>query len=244
MANRTKLAKPVKPLKARAKRGYHHGDLRRALVEAAVPILRDGGPQALTLRAVARAAGVSQTAPYRHFADRAALVAAVAEEGFRRLHAQLVTAARAPAATLGAAPQTARGGLQAVAMAYVQFGLAHPAEYRVMFGGEVAALAERAPSGAASDLARARDEVFALLRDGITMLQQQGLVRAGDARAIALAAWALVHGLVMLALDGQVSGAEAKSPDELTRTATGLLMFGMAGETPPAGRRREADGGT
>lgn len=210
----------------RAKRGYHHGDLRRALVDAAIPLLRDGGPEGLTLRAVARAAGVSQTAPYRHFADRAELVAAVAESGFRRLHARLVDAARVPAATLGHAPATARGGLQAVAMAYVRFALEHPAEYRVMFGGEMATL-EKTGIG----LATARDEVFALLRGGIAMLQEQGLVRDGDPRAIALTAWALVHGLVMLSLDGQVSGAEAASPEELTRTATGLLMFGMASES-------------
>jgi AcrR family transcriptional regulator len=213
---------------SRAKRGYHHGDLRRALVDAAIPILRDGGPEALTLRAVARAAGVSQTAPYRHFADRAELVAAVAEAGFRRLHARLVDAARAPAATLGQPPATARGGLQAIAMAYVRFALEHPAEYRVMFGGEMAALA-----ASRRDLATARDDVFALLRGGIATLQEQGLVRDGDTRAIALTAWALVHGLVMLALDGQMSGPEGASPEELTRTATGLLMFGMAGDNRP-----------
>jgi AcrR family transcriptional regulator len=208
------------------KRTYHHGDLRRALVDAAIPLLRDGGPEALTLRAVARAAGVSQTAPYRHFADRAELVAAVAEAGFRRLHARLVDAARAPSAALGQSPATARGGLQAIAMAYVRFAIEHPAEYRVMFGGEMAALA-----GSRRDLATARDAVFALLRGGIGMLQEQGLVRAGDTRVIALTAWALVHGLVMLTLDGQVSGPEGASPEELTRTATGLLMFGMAGES-------------
>lgn len=207
------------------KRGYHHGDLRRALLDAAIPLLRDGGPEALTLRAVARAAGVSQTAPYRHFADRAELVAAVAEAGFRRLHAHLVDAARAPAAILGQAPTTARGGLQAIAMAYVRFALEHPAEYRVMFGSEMAALV-----ASRRELATARDEVFALLRGGIAILQEQGLVREGNTRAIALTAWALVHGLVMLALDGQVSGAEGASPEELTRTATGLLMFGMANE--------------
>jgi hypothetical protein len=100
-----------------------------------------------------------------------------------------------------------------------------------MFGAEVAALAEHGAAGAAGgDLARARDDVFALLRDGIAMLQHHGLVRGGDVRAIALTAWALVHGLVMLALDGQVSGAEARSPDELTRAATELLMFGMASQ--------------
>lgn len=208
---------------ARAKRSYHHGDLRRALLEAAVPLLRRGGPEALTLRAVARAAGVSQTAPYRHFTDRADLVSAVAEDGFRRLHTRLVEAARAPVATLGKAPTTARGGLQAIAMAYVGFALEHPAEYRVMFGSEIATL-EKMRGG----LATARDEVFALLRGGIAMLQDQGLVREGDTRTIALTAWALVHGLVMLALDGQVSGPDGASPVELTRAATELLMFGMA----------------
>jgi AcrR family transcriptional regulator len=213
---------------ARKRAAYHHGDLRRALVDAAIPLLRDGGPEALTLRAVARAAGVSQTAPYRHFADRAELVAAVAESGFRRLHARLVDAARAPAAALGQPPATARAGLQAIAMAYVRFALEHPAEYRVMFGGDMATLA-----ASRRDLATARDEVFALLRGGIAMLQEQGLVREGDSRTIALTAWALVHGLVMLALDGQVSGAEGASPEELTRAATGLLMFGMASESRP-----------
>jgi len=160
-------------------------------------------------------------------------VAAVGEDAFRRLHAQLVAAARAPAETLGAAPSTARGGLQAVALAYVRFALEHPAEYRVMFGAEMAAMAEmaaaepRAP-GAQGAMASARGQVFALLRGAIAALQRQGLVREGDVRATALTAWALVHGLVTLVLDGQLSGVDAPSPDELTRTATNLLMFGMA----------------
>ena len=199
------------------KRAYHHGDLRQALLDAALPLLREGGPAALTLRAVARAAGVSQTAPYRHFADRSALVAAVADDGFRRLQTQLIAAVTAPAETLGKAPETARGGLQALAMAYVRFALAHPAEYRVMFGAEVAA----APKGSG------RQGVFEFLRTGIDMLKQQGLVADGDSHAMALTAWALVHGLVMLALDGQLFGANA-DPEELTITATELLMFGMS----------------
>src|SRR5215211_6045080 len=89
-------------------RSYHHGDLRRALLDAALALLRASGLDALTLRAVARAAGVSQTAPYRHFADRAALLAGVAEDGFRRLHARLVRAAASPTPP-GA---TERSGLQ------------------------------------------------------------------------------------------------------------------------------------
>ena len=84
------------------------------------------------MRALARAAGVSPMAPYRHFADRAALVTAVADEGFKRLYAQLRAAAESPEQTLGQPQQTARGGLQAIALAYVQFALEHPDEYRVI----------------------------------------------------------------------------------------------------------------
>ena len=206
--------------RARRSAPYHHGDLRRALVESALPLLREGGVEALTLRAVARAARVSQTAPYRHFADRAALVAAVAEDGFRRLRERLIAAARAPARTTGCAQQTARGGLQAIALAYVRFALEHPEEYRVMFGAEVAASAPAEGSE--------RQQVYSLLRDGIAALQQGGLVRAGDAGTMALSAWSLVHGLAMLALDGQLSGAQPKAAEEQTLAATDLLMFGMA----------------
>ena len=199
---------------------YHHGDLRRALVDAALPLLRKGGAEALTLRAVARAAGVSQSAPYRHFADRAALVAAVAEDGFRRLRERLIAAARAPARATGRTQQTARGGLKAIALAYVRFALEHPEEYRVMFGAEVAA----SPPAEASE----RQQVYALLRDGIAALQQGGLVRAGDAGTMALSAWSLVHGLAMLALDGQLPGPAPRAADEATLAATDLMMFGMA----------------
>jgi AcrR family transcriptional regulator len=207
---------------ARPKRkaGYHHGDLRHALIEVSLPIIRKGGPEALTLRAVARAAGVSQTAPYRHFADRSALVAAIAEDGFRRLRERLIAAARDPDATIGKAQQTARAGLQAIALAYVRFAVEHPDEYRVMFGSE--------PPMAPSAESSARQEVFALLRGGIAALQQQKLVREGDPYSMALTAWSLVHGLVMLVLDGQLSSENAPSADELTLSATELLMFGMA----------------
>lgn len=202
------------------KQGYHHGDLRRALLGAAIPLLRKGGPEALSMRALARAAGVTPMAPYRHFADRAALVAAVADEGFKRLYAELRAAAASPEQTLRKPQQTARGGLQAIALAYVRFALANPDEYRVMFGSELATDPAIAPAS--------RNDVFAFLREGIAMLQRQKLVRAGDPHAMALTAWALVHGLVMLALDGQLSGKDAKTPEELTLTATELLMFGMA----------------
>src|SRR6266852_147708 len=117
-----------KPVKARLKKGaYHHGDLERALVDAAVVMIREEGVQAFTLRSVGARVGVSRTALYRHFDDKAALLARVASEGFRRLHAALRKAVAA------ASPQRA-DPLQAMAAAYVHFAAANPSHYQTMFG--------------------------------------------------------------------------------------------------------------
>jgi AcrR family transcriptional regulator len=163
---------------------------------------------------------VSQAAPYRHFTDRAALIAAVADDGFQRLHARLIDAAQNPAKTLRKRGQTARAGLQAIALAYVQFALEHPDESRILFGSELAADPSIAPAS--------RQQVFQFLRDGIAMLQREHLVKAGDVHAMAITSWALVHGLVMLGLDGQVRSKATPSAEALTLQATELLMFGMA----------------
>ena len=193
-------------------RTYHHGDLERALVDAAVTLLRTGGPEALTLRAVARAVGVSQTAPYRHFTDRRALVAAVAEEGFRQLQQTMLDAlTRAEG----------REGLRQVAVAYVHFGHAHTAEYRIMFGSEVARQDDL------PQLREASHGVLGFVTQGITALQAAGLVGAGDPAVMAVTTWAVLHGIVMLSLDGQTAGV-APSLDALVEEATRLMMFGMA----------------
>jgi AcrR family transcriptional regulator len=197
---------------AAAARPYHHGDLRAALVAAAIDLLRTGGAEALTLRAVARAAGVSQAAPYRHFADRRALVAAVAEEGFRALGAAMMAAIATSPGTMG---------LKAVAEAYVRFGHEHPAEYRVMFGPEVART---------DDLPSLRAEgrgVLEFVARGIGALQQAGVVGPGDPGLMAVTTWATLHGLVTLSLDGQTEGV-APALDVLVDEATRMMMFGMA----------------
>jgi AcrR family transcriptional regulator len=198
-------------------RSYHHGDLKAALVDAAVQILRAEGPEALTLRAVARRVGVSQAAPYRHFADRRALVAAVAEHGFSRL--QQVMLARMRTAQGGG-----RGGLKQVALAYVEFGLANAAEYRVMFGPEVA-ITDDLP-----ELRETARSVLGFVAEGIRQLQGAGLVGAGDPWLMAVTTWATLHGLVMLTLDGQTAGV-APNVDALVEEATRIMMFGMAGRT-------------
>jgi AcrR family transcriptional regulator len=207
-------SRPPRPPKRKAKGDYHHGDLRAALVAHAIAILRKDGAEALTLRAVARAAGVSQAAPYRHFEDRRQLVAAVAQEGFRRLGDAMMGA------------MTRRGGgrdgLRGVAEAYVRFGLENAAEYRVMFGPEVAKTDDL------PELQETGRGVLGGVAAAIGGLQKAGTVGPGDPALMAVVTWAQLHGLVMLALDGQSRGV-APDIDAQVTEATRIMMFGMAG---------------
>lgn len=197
------LASPHPPRMPRAARTYHHGDLRRALLDAALQIVRREGMAALTLRAVARRAGVSHQAPYNHFADRDALVAAVAQEGFERLAAALAKA-RADAGADNPVGQLQEGGV-----CYVVFAVEHPALFRVMFGPE---LADRSTH---PELSRAARAVFNdLLAPAGTLLARP--LSGGDAVGVTL--WAAVHGLAMLLIDNQVPPpADASAPRAAVR---------------------------
>lgn len=200
-------------------RGYHHGDLKRALLEAAMTLLRAEGVEGLTLRAVARAAGVSPSAPYRHFADRRALIAAIAEDGFRRLGDALREAMQSAPGPLG---------FRQVAVAYVGFAHENPAEYRVMFGAEVART-EDLPG-----LQETSRGVLRFVEGGLRGLQAAGRVGPGDPWLMALAVWASLHGLVMLSLDGQTADI-APSVDAMVDQSTKMIMFGLAPrDGPPA----------
>jgi AcrR family transcriptional regulator len=167
---------------------YHHGDLKRALTSAALSLVAEKGPKGFTLTEAARRAGVSAAAPYRHFADKAELLATVAEQGFRDLHADLVAVAvtepKARVAELG--------------RTYVRWAVAHPDHYRVMFGAEIDKAAHPA-------LAVAAEEAFGDLLDAITGCQEAGIVDAGDPRSVAGPLWSLVHGVASLAIGGELS---------------------------------------
>jgi AcrR family transcriptional regulator len=210
----TTPSKPVRRAKRRAT--YHHGDLRQALIDAARALLAEAGPSGLSLRAVARSAGVSQTAPYRHFVSREDMLAAVAEDGFRRLRERMVA---------GAANERSKRALQRIAIEYVRFALEYPAEYRVMFGREGAELERTEASSALNEASHA---VMQLLQGGIEEMQKAGAIRRGSSSVMALTAWGLVHGIVMLVLDGQGARTRTVSPEELVEQATSLLMVGMA----------------
>jgi AcrR family transcriptional regulator len=169
---------------------YHHGDLRRALLEQAVRTIQDHGVDQLTLRGVGEDLGVSRTALYRHFADKAALLDAVAGQGFRTLRERLEEAW-----TVGGPGAV---GFAAMASAYVRFAIDQPSHYRVMFG---AALDSQRCD---PDLAVEGAAAFQALVDALTWQQRAGVVRDDDPQQLANYVWAIVHGISMLALDGRV----------------------------------------
>ena len=206
----------VTPARKPKKGAYHHGDLERALVDAAVDMIRQDGVQAFTLRTVGARVGVSRTALYRHFDDKAALLARVASEGFRRLHAALAGAV-ATAARQRADP------LQAMAAAYVHFAADNPSHYQTMFGGFLTDWS-RYP-----DLIEHGSAAFDILADTIRGEQERGKIAPGDPIELAEITWSLSHGIATLGLAQQLSRTPT-SVEELAVLACQFLEDGMRGD--------------
>lgn len=200
--------------KARSKAAYHHGDLRQALIDAVLAIIvEDRDAANVSLREVARRVGVSQAAPYRHFADKDALLEAVAEEGFQQL-------LKALAIDAGSEPNPLVR-LQASGVAYVKFAIAHPAHYRVMFS------TFRVEQGTYSSLNAAAGEAFAVMVDAISAGQAMGGIQAGDPRQLAWITWSLVHGLALLLIDRQLPIVDEQDMLSLVTLATQSLVDGL-----------------
>ena len=157
------VKRPTKPRRD----SYHHGDLKRALTSAALALVAEKGPKGFTLTEAARRAGVSTAAPYRHFADKAELLATVAEQGFRELHADLAAAADRASDPKDRVIELGR--------TYVRWAVTHPDYYQVMFGTE--SLKAEHPG-----LAVAAAQAFDDLLDAITKCQQAGTVPSDDPR--------------------------------------------------------------
>ncbi len=200
------------------KRAYHHGDLRRALLDEALALAAERGPSALNLREAARRAGVTEAAPYRHFRSKEALVAALAEEGFaallERVRAALRRAPAAPAARLSA-----------LGVAYLRFALERPAHFRVMFGRDLArshgfrGVGQRAPACVAE------------LMGEVSRAQRSGRIAGRDPRPAALALWSALHGLASLQADGLLERqglARGRGADALARGVVASLWSGLA----------------
>lgn len=169
-------------------RPYHHGDLRRAVIETALEMLREEKGWQFTLREVARRAGVSHAAPYKHFPDKAALLMELAMIGFDRLR-ECLSAAKS------GAPKSLIEEITPVARAYVAFGTDNPALYRLMFSAEEGQavgmhLGERALA------------VFDVPLEMLGRGQAAGSVRKRPIKGQGAAVWALVHGMTMLAING------------------------------------------
>jgi len=208
--------------KRRGGRSYHHGQLREALVKAAVEIVEAEGVAGLTLRKAARRAGVSHAAPGHHFGDLRGLLAAVATEGLRTLHTALVGAYEA-------APEHAhKERLQATGLAYVTWAVQAPGCFRATFHP---ALADRSRD---AELEEASQATFGVLVEAIVACQTAGVVREGDPKELALAAWSVVHGLAMLAVDHQLRDKGFRQdPRDLAATLTTHLFAGLKAPVGP-----------
>ena len=171
------------------KRSYHHGDLRTALIAAGLELLATRDAEALSLREVARAVGVSAPSVYRHFPDKEALMAALAREGLARL----AVAQRAASERAGGGD----AGFAATGRAYVRFALANPALFRLIFAS---------PALSRKGAADAEPEALGMLRANAAAAAAADSGDGPPADVRAIQAWALVHGLTMLILDGQIPG--------------------------------------
>lgn len=178
---------------------YHHGNLRQALLEAALIILEKEGEAGLGLRDLARAVGVSAAAPYRHFDSRAALLEALAVTGFQRFSAAM----EAVASSSPADPMAAMG------KTYVLFALSNANLFRLMFSPQL-------KKDGRPGLRMAADSAFDTLRHVVGGDMQTGRIKA-------LAAWAKVHGLAILLLDGQIALRAGEDTDALIAEIIGSL---------------------
>jgi len=171
------------------RKSYHHGNLREALLEAAIRLIAEVGPTAFTLREVARRAGVSHNAPYRHFHDKDDLMAAVATQGYRELTEAMMQAAENQ--------RNALSRLKHAGLAYVTFALRRPEHFTVMFD---------APFSEPNhpEAARAGEQAFGTLVNFVKNCQEDGSLPSGDLLRMALLAWSMVHGIAKLAITGRL----------------------------------------
>jgi AcrR family transcriptional regulator len=195
------------------KRGYHHGDLERALVDTAVRMIQDEGVGALTLRGVGSRLAVSRTALYRHFDHKEALLARVASEGFKRFHKALAEAV-ARAAHKRADP------MPAMATAYMRFARSNPSHYQTMFSGVLT------DWSAYPDLVQHAEAAFNVLLNTIRGEQVRGRIGPGDPIELAEITWAMSHGIATLGMAQQLSRKGA-ALDDLAVLGCRILERGL-----------------
>jgi AcrR family transcriptional regulator len=176
---------------ATARKAYHHGDLREALLESAGALLEKEGPAGLSLRQLGRELGVTPGAPYRHFEDKDALLAALAAEGYRKLRAAIVEEVDSA--------QNGEERLKRAGVGYLRFATSHPELFRLMFGWM--------PSRDIPELCEAGDAAFAAFEEILQRCEDEGLLSRSVGEA-GLLAWSAVHGAAFLLIDDRLKVGE------------------------------------
>jgi AcrR family transcriptional regulator len=201
---------------AKTARPYHHGDLKNALLEAALVHIAKHGVRTLSLREVARATGVSHASTYRHFANKESVLATIAEQGFRMLsHNMLRAAERYSGDPLDM--------LQATGVAYVEFGVAYPNHLQIMFGDAIRRRNDYPALLEASN--EAYKVLLSVVREGISM----GRMTSENEHTVASAAWAIVHGMAVLIAAGHLGPQPSRRSGlkSLPAEVIGLLRSGL-----------------
>ena len=201
---------------------YHHGDLRNALVEAASALAREGGPDAIVLREVARRVGVSAAAAYHHFASHEAIVQAVKHRAMAILTGQM-RAALAAVPAGGDPAASARARLRTLGSAYLQFAVAEPCLFRVAFG-------PREPWPTAEDDepdAETEDDPFPLVSQALDDLAAAGALPAERRPGLEYVVWAAVHGIAVLYLDGPLARLGSAERDQMFTRVLDATIRGL-----------------
>lgn len=172
-------------------KSYHHENLREVLLAETAVMIAENGVDSVTMRGLAQRVGVSRGAPYRHFADKASLLKAVAEDGFRRLGQKMA------AANSGEDPLQ---DFYEIGVAYIHFALENPTHYRLMFGPEGF---KRAGDEVITAVA---NETYMILQNAIELCQERGLIKPEDSCHLGYATWAMVHGTANLLIDQLTHG--------------------------------------
>lgn len=199
----------------KGKETYHHGDLEQKIVEEALSWIEKENIVSLSLRGIARNLGVSHNAPYRHFPDKESLLIEIASRGFERLHQALQKASDEHT-------DSAQKRLEAIGVAYIEYAVQNQAYYRVMFCDRKKELQ------LCSALQEVAYKAFAVLLNAIKTGQAKEVFIEEKTEQLARVCWSLVHGVSMLAIDGQLMISDADSILELAQIATKTVSQGLS----------------
>jgi AcrR family transcriptional regulator len=201
-----------------APRGYHHGDLRQVLISAGLALVEEGGADALSVREVARRAGVSSAAPFRHFPSRIALLTAIAEEAMRRFHQEFVRVIE----SAPAGDPLAR--FRAIGIAYLRWAFRNPTHFQV--------LSDRTlfDFEGAAELRRCDQEIREAMEAAVKAAIQKGQLRSDNVRLLQLTGRGLVYGLARMQVDGHMPrwGVGEAEAETMAVAALDLLAAGLA----------------